>query len=39
MHLIDPPPDTDALVIGYANLAEPAIEEGIRRLAAALAEI
>ncbi len=29
----------DGLVLGYANLAEPAIDEGIRRLAAALAEI
>ena len=29
----------DGLVLGYANLAEPAIEEGIRRLAAALAEL
>jgi GntR family transcriptional regulator / MocR family aminotransferase len=38
-HLIDPPPETDALVLGYGNLAEPAIEEGVRRLAAALAEI
>ncbi|MGH2863755.1 MAG: PLP-dependent aminotransferase family protein [Solirubrobacteraceae bacterium] len=38
-HLIESPPDTDALVLGYGNLAEPAIEEGIRRLAAALEEI
>ncbi|HTA33270.1 MAG TPA: PLP-dependent aminotransferase family protein [Solirubrobacteraceae bacterium] len=38
-HLIDPPPETDALVLGYGNLAEPAIEEGIRRLAAALGQI
>ena len=29
----------DGLVLGYANLAEPAIEEGIRRLARALAEM
>ena len=29
----------DGLVLGYANLAEPAIEEGIRRLALALAEL
>jgi GntR family transcriptional regulator / MocR family aminotransferase len=28
----------DGLVLGYANLVEPAIEEGIRRLARALAE-
>jgi len=32
------PVDAD-LALGYANLAEPAIEEGIRRLAAALAEL
>ena len=36
LHLIDPPADTDSLVLGYANLSEPAIEEGIRRLAEAL---
>ncbi len=29
----------DGLVLGYANLVEPAIEEGIRRLAEALAEV
>jgi GntR family transcriptional regulator/MocR family aminotransferase len=29
----------DSLVLGYANLSEPAIEEGIRRLAAALEEL
>ncbi|MHB8532017.1 MAG: MocR-like pyridoxine biosynthesis transcription factor PdxR [Solirubrobacteraceae bacterium] len=29
----------DGLVLGYANLSEPAIEEGIRRLAAALAQV
>jgi len=29
----------DGLVLGYANLAEPAIEEGIRRLAGALEEL
>jgi GntR family transcriptional regulator/MocR family aminotransferase len=32
-------PVHDALVLGYANLAEPAIEEGIRRLARALREL
>ncbi len=34
-----PQPDgwTDALVLGYASLSEPAIAEGVRRLAAALA--
>jgi GntR family transcriptional regulator/MocR family aminotransferase len=29
----------DGLVLGYANLAEPAIEEGVRRLARALEEL
>lgn len=29
----------DGVVLGYANLAEPAIEEGVRRLALALAEL
>ena len=29
----------DGLVLGYADLTEPAIEEGIRRLGAALAEV
>ena len=33
-----PKPIDDGLVLGYANLAEPAIEEGIRRLALALEE-
>ncbi len=32
-------PVDDGLVLGYASLAEPAIEEGIRRLAAAFAEV
>jgi GntR family transcriptional regulator/MocR family aminotransferase len=32
-------PVHDGLVLGYANLAEPAIEEGIRRLAVALDEV
>ncbi len=36
---IDPRPVDDGLILGYANLAEPAIEEGIRRLALALAEL
>ncbi len=34
--MIDPPARADALVLGYANLAEPAIAEGIRRLAEVL---
>jgi GntR family transcriptional regulator/MocR family aminotransferase len=33
---MEPRPLDDGLVLGYANLAEPAIEEGIRRLARAL---
>ncbi len=33
---MEPRPVEDGLVLGYANLAEPAIEEGIRRLAQAL---
>jgi GntR family transcriptional regulator/MocR family aminotransferase len=36
---MQPRPLDDGLVLGYANLAEPAIEEGIRRLAEALAEL
>jgi GntR family transcriptional regulator/MocR family aminotransferase len=36
---MDPRPVDDGLILGYANLAEPAIEEGIRRLALALAEL
>jgi GntR family transcriptional regulator/MocR family aminotransferase len=39
LHLIDPPSDADAIVLGYANLSEPAIEEGIRRLGEVLAEL
>ena len=39
LHMIDPPALTDALVLGYANLTEPAIEEGVRRLAAVLGEL
>jgi GntR family transcriptional regulator/MocR family aminotransferase len=36
LHMIDPPGDSDSLVMGYANLSEPSIEEGIRRLAEVL---
>jgi GntR family transcriptional regulator/MocR family aminotransferase len=39
LHMIDPPALTDALVLGYASLTEPAIEEGVRRLAAVLGEL
>jgi GntR family transcriptional regulator/MocR family aminotransferase len=35
----EPQPRHEGLVLGYANLSEPAIEEGIRRLALALAEV
>jgi GntR family transcriptional regulator/MocR family aminotransferase len=36
---LEPRPFDDGLVLGYANLAEPAIEEGVRRLAEAIAEL
>jgi GntR family transcriptional regulator / MocR family aminotransferase len=36
LHLIEAPEQTDALVLGYASLPEPAIAEGIRLLAGAL---
>jgi GntR family transcriptional regulator/MocR family aminotransferase len=36
---LDVRPLDDRFVLGYANLAEPAIEEGIRRLADALEEV
>ena len=36
---MDPRPVDDGLILGYANLTESAIEEGIRRLAAALGEV
>jgi GntR family transcriptional regulator/MocR family aminotransferase len=35
-HRIEPAREADALVMGYANLSEPAIDEGVRRLADAL---
>lgn len=38
-HFIAAPPSTDALVLGYANLPEPAIAEGIRRLAEVLDQL
>lgn len=38
-HCIEPSAQTDALVMGYANLSEPAIEEGVRRLAEVLAPL
>ncbi len=34
-----PRPLDDGLVLGYANLSEPAIEEGVRRLADAVGEV
>jgi GntR family transcriptional regulator / MocR family aminotransferase len=39
MHMMEPARETDALVLGYAGLSEPAIEEGIRRLAEVLDEL
>ena len=36
LHMMETPSETDALVLGYAGLSEPAIEEGIRRLALVL---
>ena len=36
---MEPRPVHDGLVLGYANLAEPAIDEGTRRLARALEEV
>jgi GntR family transcriptional regulator/MocR family aminotransferase len=36
VHMIDPPACTNSIVLGYANLVEPAIEEGVRRLAEVL---
>jgi hypothetical protein len=35
---MEPRTDDDGLILGYANLTESAIEEGIRRLASALEE-
>ena len=39
LHMMEPARLTDALVLGYAGLSEPAIEEGIRRLAEALDDL
>jgi GntR family transcriptional regulator / MocR family aminotransferase len=39
LHMMEPTRETDALVLGYAGLSEPAIEAGIRRLAEALDEL
>jgi len=39
LHMMEPARATDALVLGYAGLSEPAIEEGIRRLAEVLNEL
>jgi GntR family transcriptional regulator / MocR family aminotransferase len=36
LHQIDPGGGVEALVMGYANLSEPAIAEGVRRLAGVL---
>ncbi len=39
LHRIDPRGGVDALVMGYANLSEPAIAEGVRRLAGMLEKL
>jgi GntR family transcriptional regulator/MocR family aminotransferase len=40
LHMLRAPSErTDALVMGYANLSEPAIDDGVRRLAATLETI
>jgi GntR family transcriptional regulator/MocR family aminotransferase len=39
LHRIDPSGGVKALVMGYANLSEPAIAEGVRRLAGVLAAL
>ncbi|HWX45688.1 MAG TPA: PLP-dependent aminotransferase family protein [Solirubrobacteraceae bacterium] len=39
LHMLQPPRETDSLVLGYAGLSEPAIEEGIRRLAEVLGKL
>ncbi len=39
LHRIDPGGGVEALVMGYANLSEPAIAEGVRRLAVVLAAL
>jgi GntR family transcriptional regulator/MocR family aminotransferase len=39
LHLMEPQRNTDSIVLGYGNLSEPAIFEGIRRLAVVLQEL
>jgi GntR family transcriptional regulator/MocR family aminotransferase len=39
LHKIEPERVTDALVLGYGGLSEPAIEEGMRRLSEVLEEL
>jgi len=39
LHQIEPLVEARALVMGYANLSEPAIEEGVRRLARVLERV
>jgi GntR family transcriptional regulator/MocR family aminotransferase len=39
LHRIDPTGGADALVMGYASLPEPAIQEGVRRLSEVLDEL
>jgi GntR family transcriptional regulator/MocR family aminotransferase len=38
-HRIEPAGEADALVMGYANLSEPAIDEGVRRLSEVLRDL
>jgi GntR family transcriptional regulator / MocR family aminotransferase len=38
-HRIDPQGEVEALVMGYANLSEPAIAEGVRRLASVVGSL
>jgi GntR family transcriptional regulator / MocR family aminotransferase len=39
LHMIEPPRMSDALVLGYGGLSEPAIEEGMRRLSEVLEKL
>jgi GntR family transcriptional regulator/MocR family aminotransferase len=39
LHRIDPGGGVEAIVMGYANLSEPAIAEGVRRLAGVLEQL
>jgi GntR family transcriptional regulator / MocR family aminotransferase len=39
LHMIEPPAETDAIVLGYAGLSESEIKEGIHRLSQVLSEL